>query len=57
MSTHLPHGFNALLEEVEVTVACQVPRPDHVTIETPELLHLGKGKKCFYQQLWQNESA
>lgn len=42
MNTHLPHGFNTLLEEVEVTMACHVAWPDHVTIETPELLHLGK---------------
>lgn len=56
MSTYLPHGFNTLFEEVEVTMACQVTWPDHVTIETPELLHLEKDKKCLYQQLWENES-
>lgn len=38
---HLPHGFNAFFEEVEVTMTCQIARSDHVTIETPELLHLG----------------
>lgn len=51
-STHLPHGFNTLLEEVEVTMARQIAWPDHVTIETPELLHLEKKKKCLHQQLW-----
>lgn len=44
MNTHLPHGFDTLLEEVEVTVARQVTWPDHVTIETPELLHLRKNE-------------
>lgn len=39
-STHLPHGLDAFLEEVEVTVASKVARSDHVTVETPELLHL-----------------
>lgn len=48
MSTHLPHGFNTLLEEVEVTMARQVAWPDHMTIETPELLHLEKKKKCLH---------
>lgn len=43
-TTDLPHGFNALLEEVEVTMACQVTWTDHVTIETPELLHLSRDK-------------
>lgn len=43
-TTDLPHGFNALLEEVKVTMACQVTGTDHVTIETPELLHLSTDK-------------
>lgn len=56
-SIYLPHGFNTLLKKVEVTVACQIAWPYHVTVKTPELLHLAKDKKCFYQQLWENESA
>lgn len=55
MKTHLPHGFNTLFEQVEVTVACQVAWPDHVTIETPELFHLEKDEKSLCQQLWENE--
>lgn len=55
ISTHLPHGLNTLLEEVEVTVAGQVAWSDHVTIETPELLHLVKEMKCLYQQLTQHK--
>lgn len=55
--THLPHGFNAFFEQVEVTMTGQVTRPDHVTIETPELLHLGQIKKCLHWQLCKNESA
>lgn len=38
--THLPHGFDALFEKMEVTVACQVPRTYHVTVKPPELFHL-----------------
>ena len=47
-STDLPHGFNTLFEQVEVTMACHVAWPDHVTIKTPELLHLGKDKNREY---------
>lgn len=38
--THLPHGLDPLLKQVEIAVACQIARSDHVTIKTPELLHL-----------------
>lgn len=43
-SPHLPHRFNSFFEEMKVTVACQVPRADHVAVELPELLHLQKEK-------------
>jgi len=38
----LPHRSDSLLEEVIVTVAGQLARPLHVTVEHPELLHGGK---------------
>lgn len=37
---YLPHGFDPLLEEVEVTVSTQVTRTDQMTVESPKLLHL-----------------
>lgn len=37
---YLPHGFDPLLEEVEVTVSAQVTWTDQMTVEPPELLHL-----------------
>lgn len=40
--THLPHGLDSFLKQVEIAVAGQVARSDHVTIKTPELLHLQK---------------
>ena len=49
MCIHLPHGFNTLFEEVEITVACQVTWPNHVTIETPKLLHLRTNEKWIHQ--------
>lgn len=45
MNSHLPHGFNTLLEKVEVTVSCQVAGPYHVTIETPELFNLVRNER------------
>lgn len=39
-NTNLPHGFNTLFKEVEVAMTCQVTWADHVTVKTPELLHL-----------------
>ena len=38
--TNLPHRFDALLEEVEVTVSREVTRPYQMAVELPELLHL-----------------
>ena len=50
-SSHLPHGFNSFFEEMEVTVACQVPGTYHVAVKPPELLHLqredSRVKRCF----------
>ena len=40
LGPHLPHGFNSFFEEVEVTVAGQVPGTHHVAVKPPELLHL-----------------
>lgn len=37
---YLPHGFDPLLEQVEVTVSAQVTWTDQMTVEPPELLHL-----------------
>lgn len=42
IATHLPHGFNAFFEKMEVAVACQVSGTDHVTVKPPKLLHLEK---------------
>lgn len=41
-TTYLPHGFDAFLEQVEITVASQITWSDHVTVKSPELLHLNK---------------
>ena len=46
VSLVFPHGLDAHLEEVEVRVAGEVPRLDHVTVEGPVLL---AGPKPAYQ--------
>lgn len=38
--SYLPHGFDALLEQVEVAVPAQVTWPHQMTVKPPELLHL-----------------
>lgn len=38
--SYLPHGFDALLEQVEVAVPAQVAWPHQMTVKPPELLHL-----------------
>ena len=43
--TYLPHGLDALLEEVYVAVRGELTRPGQVAVVCPELLHLqGRGK-------------
>ncbi len=44
---HLPHGFDSFLKQVEITVTSQITRSDHVTIKTPELLHLQTQGSCW----------
>lgn len=40
VSFYLPHGFDSLLEQMEVAVSAQVTWTDQMTVEPPELLHL-----------------
>lgn len=47
LQAYLPHGFNSFFEEMEVTVACQVPRTYHVVVKPPELLCRGKNANLF----------
>lgn len=39
----LPHGFDALLEQVEVAVSTQITWTNQVTVKPPELLHRRHG--------------
>lgn len=41
---HLPHGFDAFLEEVYVAVGGELTRPRKVAVVSPELLHLQEKK-------------
>ena len=59
LSSHLPHGFNSFFEEMEVTVACQVPGTHHVAVKPPELLYLQRedgrvkrGAFFFFERMW-----
>lgn len=58
-TAHLPHGFNSFFEEMEVTVACQVPGTYHVAVKPPELLHLWREGRvptvCLFSE-WMQDS-
>lgn len=47
---YLPHGFDPLLEQVEVTVSAQVTWTHQMTVEPPELLHLTHSTRWWKHQ-------